>query len=104
MISPNTVAAIRSKQASRLLLAKEAEMVRHMVDEGLLTETHAEAFLSEITEDTQRIEKARNQLYRYFCLLSGFFIGLLLKIFVASCAVLSFDNDGKGACRGKVKE
>lgn len=38
----DTVAAIRSKQAARMLLAKQAELVRNMVQEGLLTPKHAE--------------------------------------------------------------
>lgn len=59
-----TVGAIRSKQAARLVLAKEAEMVRNMVQEGLLTPHHAEEFLEEISHDTQRIEQERNRMYR----------------------------------------
>jgi hypothetical protein len=59
-----TVAGIRSKQAARMVLAKEAEMVRSLVEEGLLTPKHAEEFLEEINKDTTRIEKERNQLYR----------------------------------------
>jgi polyhydroxyalkanoate synthesis regulator phasin len=47
-----------------MVLAKEAEMVKSLVEEGLLTPKHAEEFLEEISEDTHRIEKERNQLYR----------------------------------------
>lgn len=63
-MSAETIAAIRSKQAARLVLAKEAEMVKHMVQEGLITPVHAEEFLEEIGEDTARIELQRNQMYR----------------------------------------
>ena len=63
-ISPETVHAIRAKQASRMLLAKEAEIVKTMVEEGLLTNSHAEDFLEDITHDTQRLEAARNALYK----------------------------------------
>eukprot|EP01033_Poteriospumella_lacustris_P004262 gene4262-3041_t len=59
-----TINAIRSKQAARLVLAKEAEMVKAMVQEGLLTSHHAEEFLEEISHDTQRIEKERNRMYQ----------------------------------------
>lgn len=63
-MSSETVTAIRSKQAARLVLAKEAEMVKSMVEEGLLTPVHAEEFLEEISKDTERIEKERNRMYK----------------------------------------
>lgn len=63
-MSAETINAIRSKQAARLVLAKEAEMVKAMVQEGLLTSHHAEEFLEEISHDTQRIEKERNLMYK----------------------------------------
>jgi polyhydroxyalkanoate synthesis regulator phasin len=47
-----------------LVLAKEAEMVKSMVQEGLITSNHAEEFLEEIGSDTARIEKERNRMYR----------------------------------------
>jgi polyhydroxyalkanoate synthesis regulator phasin len=58
------ITAIRSKQAARMVLAKEAEMIKNLVNEGLLTTRHAEQFLEEISNDTHRIEKNRNKLYR----------------------------------------
>jgi len=63
-MSTDTVAAIRSKQAARLVLAKEAEMVRNMTEEGLLTSKYAEEFLDEIEKDTRSIERQRNKMYR----------------------------------------
>lgn len=63
-ISCETVTAIRSKQISRTVLAKEAEMVKHMVEEGLLTSKHAEEFLETITHDVVEIESQRNRMYR----------------------------------------
>lgn len=63
-MNPETVSAIRSKQAARLVLAKEAEIVKNMVHEGLLTPQHAEEFLEEIGKDTERIEKERNRMYK----------------------------------------
>jgi hypothetical protein len=60
----DTIAAIRNKQAARMLLSKQAEIVKGMVTEGLLTSKHAEEFLDEISEDAARIEKERNQMYR----------------------------------------
>jgi hypothetical protein len=59
-----TVAAIKSKQAARLVLARQAQLAKSMAQEGLLTTQHAEEFLSEISEDTQRIEHERNRMYR----------------------------------------
>lgn len=63
-MDPEAVAGIRAKQAARMVLAKEAEMVKNLVSEGLLTAKHAEEFLEEISRDTHRIEKERNRLYR----------------------------------------
>ncbi len=62
-INETTVAAIRSKQAARLVLSKEAEMVKTMVHEGLLSSQHAEEFLEEIGRDTERIEYDRSRMY-----------------------------------------
>ena len=59
-----TVSAIRSKQAARMVLSKEAEMVKNLVNEGLLTPKYAQEFLEEISEDTSQIEKERNMMYR----------------------------------------
>jgi polyhydroxyalkanoate synthesis regulator phasin len=71
-----TVAGIRSKQAARMVLAKEAEMVKNLVAEGLLTSKNAEEFIEEISEDTHRIEKERNRLYRWVDFL--FFVVFLM--------------------------
>lgn len=63
-MNSETVAAIKSKQVARVVLAKQAELVQQMVHEGLLTPNYAEDFLEEISHDTQRIEKERNRMYR----------------------------------------
>jgi hypothetical protein len=63
-IAKSTVTAIRCKQAASSLLSKEAHIVHNMMSEGLLTEEHAEEFLSEITDDAARIEWERNIMYR----------------------------------------
>eukprot|EP01034_Spumella_vulgaris_P022553 gene22554-28687_t len=63
-MTPSTVTAIRSKQAVRLVLAKQAETVKHMVLEGLITPDQAEEILEEVTDDTNRLEKDRNRMYR----------------------------------------
>jgi polyhydroxyalkanoate synthesis regulator phasin len=47
-----------------MILAKEAQLVKSLVEEGLLTPKHAEEFLEEISKDTHRIEKERNQLHK----------------------------------------
>jgi hypothetical protein len=63
-IEPSHVHAIRSKQLSRIVLTKEAEMVKHMVVEGLLSEKHAETFLHDIRKDAAKINKETNRMYR----------------------------------------
>ena len=59
------VTEIRSKQAARMLLAKEADIVRTLLSEGVITIKHAEDMLSAIADNTARLEKERNQLYRW---------------------------------------
>jgi len=63
-MSTETVSAIRSKQAARMVLAKEAEIVKNLLSEGLLTTKYAEEFLEEISHDTARIERKRDLMYR----------------------------------------
>lgn len=62
-MSADTVAKIRAKQAAALVLTKQAEMIKNMVGEGLLTPQHAEEFLEEIGNDLQRMDKDRNKMY-----------------------------------------
>lgn len=61
---PETIHMIRLKQISRIVLAKEAEMITKMVNEGLLTTKAADIFFEEIHEDVEAIEKERNSMYR----------------------------------------
>eukprot|EP00981_Chlorochromonas_danica_P005774 scaffold1190_cov187-Ochromonas_danica.AAC.6 len=63
-MNTETLGAIKAKQVARVVLAKQAELVQQMVHEGLLPSKYAEEFLSEISHDTQRIEKERNRMYR----------------------------------------
>ena len=44
-INPETVAAIRTKQAAALMLTKQADAVKDMVHEGLLTTQDAEEII-----------------------------------------------------------
>lgn len=69
--SKDTLNSIRSKQVARTVLAKEAEMVKNMMEEGLLSTKHAEEFLEEIGHDVARIEKQRNAMYREHATQSG---------------------------------
>ena len=62
-MNADTVAKIRAKQAAALVLTKQAELIKNMVSEGLLTPQHAEEFLTEISNDLQRMEKDRNKMY-----------------------------------------
>ena len=64
-IDADALKAIRSKQAARMVLSKEAEMVKNLVAEGLLTTKNAEEFLEQITNDTANIERERNLMHRY---------------------------------------
>ena len=63
-INKETIAAIRTKQAAALILTKEAEMVKYMMEEGLLTHTDAEDILEQITVDMKLIEKKRNLIFK----------------------------------------
>ena len=56
-MSADTVAKIKAKQAAALVLTKQAEIIKTMVSEGLLTPQHAEEFLEEIGNDLQRMEE-----------------------------------------------
>jgi len=58
------VAAIQAKQMSLLVLAKEADMVKHLVEEGLLTDKHAGEFFEMIDQDAMAVEKSRNKMIR----------------------------------------
>jgi hypothetical protein len=62
-MSPSTVHQIQVKQTARAVLAKEAELVKVMLQEGLLTPTDAEELLEEIGVDTAEIERSRNSMY-----------------------------------------
>lgn len=64
LMNAETLGAIKAKQVARVVLAKQAELVQQMVREGLLTPSYAEDFLEEISQDTQRIEKERNRMYK----------------------------------------
>lgn len=50
----------------------QAELIKNMVEEGLLTPQHAEEFLEEISNDLQRMDKDRNKMYWY--VVSYFFL------------------------------
>jgi NhaP-type Na+/H+ or K+/H+ antiporter/polyhydroxyalkanoate synthesis regulator phasin len=54
---------IRARQVSRMVLAKEAELVKNMVEEGLLSSAHATVFMEEIRNDVRNIEDDREQFY-----------------------------------------
>jgi len=62
-INPETVAAIRTKQAAALILTKQADHVKGMVHEGLLTPKDAEEIIDGINKDMQGIDKKRNRMY-----------------------------------------
>jgi hypothetical protein len=65
MIPQAIQTTIARKQIARTILAKEAEMVKNMMTEGLLSEKHAHEFFQEIGEDVAKIEIERNSMYRW---------------------------------------
>lgn len=62
-INPETVAAIRTKQAGALVLTRQADAVRDMVQEGLITQKDAEEIVRVINSDMQGINHKRNLMY-----------------------------------------
>lgn len=56
--------SIQSKIAARIMLAKQALMVKKLMHEGLLSPGHAEEFLDQIDIDTSKVEKSRSKSYR----------------------------------------
>ena len=55
--------SIARKQICRTILAKEAEMVKTMM-EGLLSRQHAEDFLLKISSDVTQIDVKRDSMHR----------------------------------------
>ena len=62
-INPDTVAAIRTKQAGALILTRQADTVKEMVQEGLITQKDAEEIIHVINSDMQGINRKRNLMY-----------------------------------------
>jgi hypothetical protein len=58
-IDPTTLVNIRRKQAARVLLTKEGDIIRNMLHEGMLTIAQAEEMLEVVTEDSLRVDKDR---------------------------------------------
>jgi hypothetical protein len=58
------VAAIRTKQAAALMLTKQADAVKDMVHEGLLTTQDAEEIIEVINKDMAGIDRKRNKMYQ----------------------------------------
>lgn len=58
------MAAIRTKQAAALMLTKQADAVKNMVQEGLLTPSDAESVIETINRDMEGIDRKRNKMYQ----------------------------------------
>ncbi len=58
------MAAIRTKQAAALILTKQADAVKAMVHEGLLTTKDADSIIDDINRDMQGIDRKRNRMYQ----------------------------------------
>ncbi len=65
-INPDTVAAIRTKQAGALILTRQADEVKDMVQEGLITQKDAEDIIHVINSDMQGINQKRNLMYMQY--------------------------------------
>ncbi len=63
-IPPATVDAMQSKQVSMTILAKETEMIKNMMNEGLLSSKRAQMFLNLIIDDTVKVERSRENIYQ----------------------------------------
>ncbi len=57
LLSPSTVQVIRNKQIRNMIAAREIELVKEMVDEGLLGSKFADIFISEIVENRRKETK-----------------------------------------------
>jgi sodium/hydrogen exchanger 10/11 len=64
MIESDTILEIRAKQAAMTVLAREAELVKTMTEEGLLSDSQAEVLLEEITEDRHLLEQNQDNIFR----------------------------------------
>lgn len=65
LIPDDALKGIQSKQVARMVLAEEVEYVKLLVEEGLVSQVHAEHFMEEISRDAERIEAERNRFYKY---------------------------------------
>ena len=63
-IRDNVIEILGVKQMQHMLLAREVDLVKNMVREGLLSPKHAEGFIEEIIKDSQRIEDQHRELDR----------------------------------------
>lgn len=59
-INPETIAAMRVRQATGLLLTKLSEGISAMLEDGLVTEQDAEAAMATLDRDTQRMQQKRS--------------------------------------------
>ncbi|KAJ1435051.1 Sodium/hydrogen exchanger family-domain-containing protein [Ochromonadaceae sp. CCMP2298] len=59
-----TIAAIKTKQAAYLVLIQQADMVKSMVSQGLLSPNDAEGIIEQITKDMAGVKAKRKKMYR----------------------------------------
>lgn len=64
LIEKDAINEIRAKQAAMTVLAREAELVKTMTEEGLLSDSQAEHLLEEITEDRHHLEIHQDNIFR----------------------------------------
>lgn len=64
LIEKDSINEIRAKQAAMTVLAREAELVKTMTEEGLLSASQAENLLEEITDDRHTLEMNQDNIFR----------------------------------------
>ncbi|RYG67573.1 sodium:proton antiporter, partial [archaeon] len=62
-VDPGVVASIKSAQSAHLVFAKQVELVKDMVSEGLIASQDGEKIIDEISADGSKIEKERALSY-----------------------------------------
>ena len=63
-IDPQTILLVKSTQATLGVLEKESEIIRNMINEGLITHTIGELFFAEIGEDRKALVSELSALYK----------------------------------------
>lgn len=58
------IKAVKMQQKQQMLLAKEVEALREIVDEGIVNQQQADTFLEKVDADSQRNSSSKGDIYR----------------------------------------